>query len=171
MQDLRDRGAKIIIGEFYASSARLIMCEAYNAKMTQKQGYVWFLPGWFDDKWYDIDGLRKVKNKTDSVEAGKESEAIITNGGTIQMFEDTDVGVLPSCSTSEMLQALNGHLSLLHANFAPDESVVQGNRTVYEWKEALKKNMRETKNNYHNAQRKIVRMTLILTLILIIKSE
>ena len=70
------------------------------------------------------------------------------------MFEDTDVGDLPSCSTSEMLQALNGHLSLLHANFAPDDSVVQGNKTVYEWKQALKKNMRETKNNYHNAQRK-----------------
>jgi len=154
LQDLKDRGAKIIIGEFYASSARLIMCEAFKAKMTQKQGYVWFLPGWFDDKWYDIDGLRRVKNKTESTHLVKESDSILKNGGTIQMFEDTDVGDLPSCSTSEMLQALNGHLSLVHANFAPDENMVQGNRTVQQWKAALRKNMRETKNNYHNAQRK-----------------
>ena len=66
LKDLKDRGAKIIIGEFYTSSARHIMCEAYKTKMTQKQGFVWFLPGWFDDKWYDIDSLRKAKNKTRS---------------------------------------------------------------------------------------------------------
>ena len=26
--------------------------------MTQSNGYVWFLPGWFKDRWYDIDYLR-----------------------------------------------------------------------------------------------------------------
>merc|ERR1712098_79135 len=66
LQDLKERGAKIIIGEFYASSARQIMCAAYKEKMTQKEGYVWFLPGWFDDKWYDIDQLRITKNRTDA---------------------------------------------------------------------------------------------------------
>ena len=154
LQDLKDRGAKIIIGEFYASSARLIMCEAYKAKMTQEQGYVWFLPGWFDDGWYDIDGFRKMKNKTEPMNTTKETGSITRNGGTIQMFEDTDVGYLPSCTTREMLQALHGHLSLVHANFAPDKNLVQGNRTVRQWKNALKEKMRETKNNYHNAQRK-----------------
>merc|ERR1719228_225751 len=70
------------------------------------------------------------------------------------MFEDTDVGYLPSCTTRDMLQALDGHLSLVHANFAPDKNLVQGNRTVRHWKNALKEKMKETKNNYHNAQRK-----------------
>ena len=46
LQDLKERGAKIIIGEFYASSARQIMCAAYKERMTQREGYVWFLPGW-----------------------------------------------------------------------------------------------------------------------------
>jgi hypothetical protein len=26
--------------------------------MTQKQGYVWFLPTWYKHDWYDIDALR-----------------------------------------------------------------------------------------------------------------
>ena len=50
---------------------------------------------------------------------------MVSNGGTIQMFEDTQVGILPSCSTHEMLQALHGHLSLVHANFAPEDSMIQ----------------------------------------------
>ena len=154
LQDLKDRGAKIIIGEFYASSARLIMCEAYKAKMTQEHGYVWFLPGWFDDGWYNIDGFRTLKNKTEPVNTSKDTWSMSGNGGTIQMFEDTDVGYLPDCTTKEMLQALNGHLSLVHANFAPDQSRVVGNRTVGQWKKVLREKMRETKNNYHNAQRK-----------------
>ena len=34
------------------------MCEAYRMQMTQKEGYVWFLPGWFKERWFDIDLLR-----------------------------------------------------------------------------------------------------------------
>ena len=47
LKDLRDRGVRIIIGEFYESSALTIMCEAYKQGMTQRQGYVWFLPAWY----------------------------------------------------------------------------------------------------------------------------
>ncbi len=40
---------------FFASNLaiifRVIMCEAYKQGMTQKQGYVWFLPGWFGADW------------------------------------------------------------------------------------------------------------------------
>merc|ERR1719244_515962 len=154
LQDLKDRGAKIIIGEFYASSARLIMCEAYKAKMTQEHGYVWFLPGWFDDGWFDIDGFRKLKNKTAPINTTKETGPMIKNGGTIQMFEDTAVGHLPSCTTDEMLQALNGHMSLVHANFAPNENKVKGNRTVNEWKQSLLTKMQEFKIHYNNIQGK-----------------
>ena len=32
--------------------------QAYTLGMTQANGYVWFLPGWFKDRWYDIDYLR-----------------------------------------------------------------------------------------------------------------
>ena len=36
------------------------------------------------------------------------------------MFEDTEVGDLPDCNTSQMLEALDGHLSLVHSNYAPE---------------------------------------------------
>ncbi|CAB4065673.1 unnamed protein product [Lepeophtheirus salmonis] len=42
LNDLRERGARVIIGEFFERAARLIICEAYKLGMTQKQGYVWF---------------------------------------------------------------------------------------------------------------------------------
>ena len=43
--------------------------------MTQKQGYVWFLPGWYADDWYDLDMLRQddTNNLTYNV---KESEQL-----------------------------------------------------------------------------------------------
>ena len=130
------------------------MCEAYKAGMTQREGYVWLLPGWFEDNWYDIDGLRILKNKTELATSGDEFHSSGSNGGTIQMFEDTAIGHLPSCTTNEMLQALNGHMSLVHANFAPDENKVQGNRTVNEWKQSLLTKMKEFKIHYNNIQRK-----------------
>ena len=46
------------------------------------------------------------------------------------------------------MAALNGHLSLVHANFAPENQVIQGNRTVAEWKEALREKMLEFKIQY-----------------------
>ena len=40
------------------------MCEAFKLGMTQKQGYVWFLPAWYQSNWYDIDVLKdKVENE------------------------------------------------------------------------------------------------------------
>ena len=104
------------------------MCAAFKERMTQREGYVWFLPGWFDDKWYDIDELRIIKNRTDAskqLQADKnlldDPTPSMVHGGTIQMFEDTEVGDLPDCTTSQMLVALDGHLSLVHPNFEKNE--------------------------------------------------
>ena len=58
LKDLKRRGARIIIGEFFERAARVTMCEAYKQGMTQRQGYVWFLPGWYHANWYDVDSLR-----------------------------------------------------------------------------------------------------------------
>ena len=156
LQDLKEKGAKIIIGEFYASSARHIMCAAFKEKMTQKEGYVWFLPGWFDDKWYDIDALRILKNRTDSSKMKDDdvdhfddfTPSLPQQGGTIQMFEDTEIGNLPDCNTSQMLEALDGHMSLVHSNFAPDTDVLRNNKTVAQWKSALEQKLLKTKKEY-----------------------
>ncbi|XP_067121007.1 uncharacterized protein [Centruroides vittatus] len=53
--DLKNKKARIIIGVFYDSTARAIMCEAYKQKMTAYQGYQWFLPAWFSNNWFDTD--------------------------------------------------------------------------------------------------------------------
>ena len=102
MQDLKDRGAKIIIGEFYASSARHIMCAAYKLSMTQREGYAWFLPGWFDNNWYDIDELRRINNET--VTHDEENNVERDNHGmAIMAFDDMAVGDLPDCTTRQMV--------------------------------------------------------------------
>lgn len=108
LQDLKSKRAKIIIGDFYDHAARAVMCEAYKQHMTAEEGYVWFLPTWFVEDWYDTDRFNALGTKEN----------------------------IP-CNTSEMIQALNGHLSLQHAYFAPDEAMMEvvENITVGQWKE------------------------------------
>ena len=38
LRDLKERGAKVIIADFYEPAARHIMCQAYRLEMTQAQG-------------------------------------------------------------------------------------------------------------------------------------
>lgn len=38
------------------------------------------------------------------------------------------------CSTVEMKQAINGHFSISHANFAPDNNIMQEGITVRQWR-------------------------------------
>ena len=68
LKDLKSRGARVIIGEFFENAARKVMCEAYKLGMTQANGYVWFLPGWYQNNWYDLDVLRSKSksNKSDN---------------------------------------------------------------------------------------------------------
>ena len=61
LKDLKSRGARVIIGEFFENAARSVMCEAYKLGMTQRNGFVWFLPGWYQNNWYDLDVLRSEK--------------------------------------------------------------------------------------------------------------
>ena len=127
MRDLKEKGAKIILADFYEPAARHILCQAYKLEMTQSEGYVWFLPGWFKEGWYDIDRLR---NETDQNEEHTSS------------FEEvrmTALKHLPNCSTAELLKALDGALSLVHNNYAPDSQMTVGNITVAKWKQDLDK--------------------------------
>jgi hypothetical protein len=39
-----------------------------------------------------------------------------------------NAGNLPDCTTKQMVAALNGHFSLVHANYAPDTAVMQTNK-------------------------------------------
>ncbi|XP_029161523.1 receptor-type guanylate cyclase gcy-5-like [Nylanderia fulva] len=55
LQDLKEKRARIIIADVYDEVARQVMCQAYKLEMTAIQGYVWFLPLWLQQQWYDTD--------------------------------------------------------------------------------------------------------------------
>ena len=64
--DIKMRGAKIIIADFYEPAARHIMCQAFKLDMTQTQGYVWFIPGWYKKDWYDIDLMKEINHRNEA---------------------------------------------------------------------------------------------------------
>ena len=119
------------------------MCNAYKMGMTQREGYVWFLPGWFGDDWYDIDKLKKGKSE---IRSQNISDSKLQK--SINMYETSEVGILPNCSTKEMLIALNGHLSLMHASLAQDEKTIPDGRTVGQWKRDFKTHLKGKYFNY-----------------------
>ena len=98
MEDIRSRGARVIIGDFYAISARHIICEAYHLDMTQEYGYVWFLPGWFDDEWYDID---KLRNKSRDKERQEMNQGDNSTGEGDKPAPEAPS--LPDCTTDQMV--------------------------------------------------------------------
>ena len=55
----------MIIADFYEPAARHIMCQAYRLDMTQAQGYVWFIPGWYREGWYDLDLMKRKKHRNE----------------------------------------------------------------------------------------------------------
>ena len=146
MEGLKEKGAKVIIGDFYSSSARIVMCTAFKLEMTQKEGYVWFLPGWYDEDWYDVDALRMQKEEKEP-NGDKDSKDKGTSFGQ-KTTDKQNIGPLPSCTTEEMTKALNGHLSLLHEHLANEDVRTEDNRTVAEWTASMSKSMRTIfKNN------------------------
>ena len=76
------------IGDFFKNAAQKVMCEAYKLHMTQKEGYVWFLPGWYHPDWYKLDDLRELEAKKNDSGKNDQKESI------------------PDCSTDEMIQVL-----------------------------------------------------------------
>ena len=45
---------------------------------------------------------------------------------------------MPNCTTAQMIEALDGHLSLIHSTFANDEDVMETGDSVQEWKDSLR---------------------------------
>lgn len=71
---------RIIIADVYDSAARSVMCAAYQLKMTAAEGYVWFLPQWLNQNWYNTDELNPMANVHEKVECS-----------TAQMAEVSDI--------------------------------------------------------------------------------
>lgn len=64
------------------------MCEAYKQGMTQRQGYVWFLPGWYQFDWYDVDAMRQSGIDNED----QDDDEFMPNCTTRQMVEVTPLG-------------------------------------------------------------------------------
>ena len=66
------------------------MCAAYELDMTQRNGYIWFLPGWFKKNWYDFDEMRtRLEEMRDELSEIEENE-----------MEDS----IPHCTTAQMVE-------------------------------------------------------------------
>ena len=75
--------------------------------MTAEHGYVWFLPAWFTEQWWD----------TDKHNAAFPAEKV-------------------PCTSAEMLSAVQGHFVLTTAYLGEENSEIVGNCTVRNWLEA-----------------------------------
>uniref|UniRef100_A0A8R1DI18 G_PROTEIN_RECEP_F3_4 domain-containing protein n=2 Tax=Caenorhabditis japonica TaxID=281687 RepID=A0A8R1DI18_CAEJA len=51
MKTLQRQDARIIIGLFYVTEARKVLCQAYHHGLYGRR-YVWFFIGWYADTWY-----------------------------------------------------------------------------------------------------------------------
>lgn len=118
LEDLKRKRARIIIADIEDVAARSVMCEAYRLKMTAKDGYVWFLPLWLATNWYNTTYYNAVYNET------------------------------VNCTLPMMIEAANGYFSLSYAFFGPDDSIMQENITVKQWKDKLLK-MSTSKGSDH----------------------
>ena len=45
---------------------------------------------------------------------------------------------MPNCTTAEMIEAVDGHLSLIHSTFANDEDIMETGDSVQHWKDSLR---------------------------------
>ncbi|XP_038052380.1 gamma-aminobutyric acid type B receptor subunit 1-like [Patiria miniata] len=51
VENIKNTGARIIMGNFYADMARRVFCAAYHHQLYGAK-YVWFVPGWFEVMWW-----------------------------------------------------------------------------------------------------------------------
>ena len=75
--------------------------------MMAEHGYVWFLPAWFTEQWWD----------TDKHNAAFPAQKV-------------------PCTSAEMLSAVQGHFVLTTAYLGEENSEIVGNCTVRNWLEA-----------------------------------
>ena len=105
--------------------------------MIQANGYVWFLPGWFKDRWFDLDYLRQGKN-----EMGQNLPANCT---TAKMMEALVTKILQRirliCNkyTFFTITFQDGAFCLMHNNYGNDTSMTVGGDTVAQWTSKLGK--------------------------------
>ena len=82
-----------------------LACCLHMQGMTGAEGYVWFLPYWFTQQWWDTDRHNEGQQDAERV----------------------------SCTSLEMLSAVQSHFYLNTAFLGPENSYIVGNTTVGGW--------------------------------------
>lgn len=112
LKEFKAQNVRVIIADVFSHVAREIMCEAYKQKMTAFEGYVWFLPSWYQKDWQNVD---YYNSEPDTHEAYPHRENV-------------------PCSTAEVEHGAEGHFVLSKSFTAPLDTWVVGNITVREFK-------------------------------------
>ena len=129
------------------------MCQAWHSSMTQAQGYVWLLPGWYRDNWFDIDLLREKQGNLANITQARATtqrmyEAEEEDLSDPIIIDDVHMGRLPNCTTAQMIQALDGHFSMVQERFAASDKLMETNMTVKSWERKLNKTLEKINENY-----------------------
>ena len=129
------------------------MCQAWNSSMTQAQGYVWLLPGWYRDNWFDIDLLREKQNSLANITQARATTHRLYEADEEDLMDpiiidDVHMGRLPNCTTGQMIQALDGHFSMVQERFAASDKLMETNMTVKSWKRKLNETLEKINENY-----------------------
>ena len=69
------------------------------------------------------------------------------------IIDDVHRGKLPDCTTAQMIEALDGHFSMVQQRFADLDKLMQTNITVESWKQKLNKKLNEINENYRKRGR------------------
>ncbi|WAR11683.1 IGF1R-like protein, partial [Mya arenaria] len=109
--DLRAQNVRVIIADFFVFAARAVMCEAWRQRMTAHEGYVWFLPAWYAEDWWDVDYYNSRPNPGDP----RPQEHI-------------------PCTTNNMEYAIDGHFVLQKTFTNPDNTPVVGGIDIGQYK-------------------------------------
>lgn len=109
--DLRAQNVRVIIADFFVFAARAVMCEAWRQRMTAREGYVWFLPAWYSEDWWDVDYYNSPPSHGDP-----------------RPQESTP------CTTQNMEYAIDGHFILQKTFSDADDTKVIGDITIGQFK-------------------------------------
>ena len=124
--------------------------------MTQAQGYVWLLPGWYKEDWFDTDTLREKQNSLANItETLATTDRLHASEKDLMdpiIMDDVHMGQLPNCTTAQMIQALDGHFSMVQERFAGPDKLMQTNITVQSWKRKLNDKLNKRRNEYHRTR-------------------
>ena len=110
---------------------------------------MWLLPGWYKDNWFDIDNLRQNQ---DTVNSQNASQRRMEDEEDPIILKNVHIGDLPDCSTQEMIEALDGHFSMVHERFAGDDKYMETNVTVRRWKDQLNTNLERINEQYRKRE-------------------